>query len=640
MPEPSESSAPVASTATYRRSLGTWLLVAFIGLALLPAITSLPAWFGSRAIQEPLERVASVVEAFGEHDRGFRRNVRNLYARLFVTRNFADRQSFEQTSVLIQRDLAAMRAHVEALDDSNLVPIEADHLGGQNRVEQYTRDYLGLVRLRFDYVDKRDEKVRVIHELAGSLADAGVGPEAVNLPDVVDQAVLASDSADIAAAQADFIAALDRLRARVSGAAGTERQSATSTIVNLADAGTGATGLFGLQAEIQELNERELVDRFALRDDVVSMINRLVEVDKANDDAASELLLTSAATLKSHNRSLVISVIASTIVALLVVIVFVRGNILRRLSALTETTRQLTGGSLDHPVTGEGSDELAELAEVLETFRLSALELRRSRRSLLERTKELEYANGELDQFAYVASHDLKAPLRAIANLVMFLREDIESGSGADAARHLSMIECRTQRLDALLDSLLAYSRAGRKNADCELVDLRELVESSASVVAPAGAALQFSGTFGQVSVCRAPLEQTVRNLVDNAFKHHDRQNGQVRIDCKVVDGNLRLVVADDGPGISPEHHDAVFGMFRTLQPRDKVEGSGMGLAILKKQIESYGGSITLESDPEARRGTTFTVIWPISEAAAADSEGAVVPEHRIAASAASGHFR
>lgn len=634
MPERPDNTAPAASTASYRGSLGTWLLVAFVGLALLPAITSLPGWLGSRAIQEPLERVASVVNAFGEHDRGFRRNVRNLYARLFVTRNFADRQSFEQTSALIRQDLAAMRAHVEALEESNLVPSEADHLGGQARVEQFTSDYLALVELRFEQVEQRDEMVSHVRELANNLANVRVTVPASDLMGPVERAIVAQAPEHIEASRADFAAALDRLRVTIRSFEDVSDQAAAMTSIDeLAATGIGSAGLFGVLSSIQLLNERELEDRFALRDDVVNMIGRLVEVDKANDEAASELLLTSAETLKKKNRALVINIAASTVFALIVVFVFVRGNVLRRLSTLTETTRRLTGGSLDSPVASEGNDELTELAEVLETFRLSALELRQSKHSLMQRTEELEYANSELDQFAYVASHDLKAPLRAIANLASFLREDIESGNNTDAVKNLNMIESRTRRLDALLDSLLAYSRAGRKNADFELVDLRELVETSARVVTPANADLHFSGTFGQVTVCRAPLEQVVRNLVDNAFKHHDRQDAQVEVDCSVVDGEIHLVVADDGAGIAPEFHDQVFGMFRTLQPRDKVEGSGMGLAILKKQIECYGGSIALESDPAVQRGTTFIVTWPVGEITAVERECGNFPDQQAVAS-------
>jgi signal transduction histidine kinase len=290
----------------------------------------------------------------------------------------------------------------------------------------------------------------------------------------------------------------------------------------------------------------------------------------------------------------------------------VKRNVLRRLNGLTAATRNLNSGRLEKPVPADGNDELSALGAALESFRQNALALRRNEHVLRERTRALEHLNRELDQFAYVASHDLKAPMRAIDSLAGFLREDLGEHLQGDSANHLDLMQGRIRRLEALLDSLLEYSRAGRERSPREVVDLRELIETSIDLVSPAGVQIRYSGEFGRVSTWRTPLEQIVRNLADNAFKHGDGELPFVTVECDVIKNHVRIVIADDGPGIAPEFHERIFGMFQTLQPRDKVEGSGMGLAILKKLIDTYDGSISIDSDPAARRGTSFTVDWPI----------------------------
>jgi len=227
-----------------------------------------------------------------------------------------------------------------------------------------------------------------------------------------------------------------------------------------------------------------------------------------------------------------------------------------------------------------------------------------------ERTRELERSNQELDQFAYVASHDLKAPLRAILNLASWLNEDAADELNAQSKEHLQKLHRRARRMERLLDDLLAYSRIGRRDGAVEPIKVEHLVQDVIYLLAPpAGFQIQI-GPLPTLIAPRIPLELVFRNLIGNAIKHHDSgQPGRVEITAIPRANAVEFQVSDNGPGIDPQYHQRIFGMFQTLLPRDDVEGSGMGLALVKKCVEYYGGNISLTSTLGV--GTTFYFTWP-----------------------------
>lgn len=234
---------------------------------------------------------------------------------------------------------------------------------------------------------------------------------------------------------------------------------------------------------------------------------------------------------------------------------------------------------------------------------------------------ELERSNRELDEFAYVASHDLKAPLRDIHSLAGWVVEDVGADLPTESARHLEQLRDRVNRMERLLDDLLEYSRAGRFKSAPEPFQLRRAIDDAAAVAGiPPGFALEVDGAEMELSAPRAPLEQTLRNLLGNAVKHHTRDDGRIRILASEHGDRVSLSVEDDGPGIPPEFHDRVFRMFQTLRPRDEVEGSGMGLAVVKKLVEAHGGTVRLSSPPGG--GTRVQFTWPRSAAPTAEKEG------------------
>lgn len=231
-----------------------------------------------------------------------------------------------------------------------------------------------------------------------------------------------------------------------------------------------------------------------------------------------------------------------------------------------------------------------------------------------ERTAELERSNRELDQFAYVASHDLKAPLRATALLAEWITEDSAAVLSPKSLAHLDKLNGRIKRMERLLDDLLAYSRVGRTHQPPERVDTRLLVQETADLLnLPAGFHVVLPESMPVLYTERVPLATVLRNLIQNAYKHHDHpERGCVTIGVDDLGDALQFSVADDGPGIAPEYHEHVFELFRTLKPRDQVEGSGMGLSVVKKTVESRGGWIRLTSSPGS--GATFTFTWPKQE--------------------------
>ena len=235
-----------------------------------------------------------------------------------------------------------------------------------------------------------------------------------------------------------------------------------------------------------------------------------------------------------------------------------------------------------------------------------------------ERTAELERSNRELDQFAYVASHDLKAPLRAISLLAEWITKDASPVLSPESLEHLGKLNSRVKRMENLLDDLLDYSRAGRIYQEPEEVDTRRLIRNVADLLnLPPAFRVVLPEPMPVLYTERVPLETVFRNLIHNAYKHHNRpEHGTVTITAANVeeeDGTVTTVqfyVADNGPGIAPEYHERIFKLFQTLKPRDEVEGSGMGLSVVKKTIESRGGTIHLDSALGA--GTTFIFTWPL----------------------------
>jgi PAS domain S-box-containing protein len=230
-------------------------------------------------------------------------------------------------------------------------------------------------------------------------------------------------------------------------------------------------------------------------------------------------------------------------------------------------------------------------------------ELRRSNAKLAK-------MNTELDNFVYTASHDLRAPLTGISSIVQWILEDDRALAGESRER-LGLILGRIERMKQLLTDIRDYARIdGNAAPSGTPVSAATLVANVAATAhVPPGFSIRGDPSLEPVQVQRVPLEQVLLNLVNNAIKHHDRHAGTVTVSVQHTAPWLRFSVIDDGPGIPEEYRESIFEMFKTLKPRDEVEGSGMGLALVRKIVGRTGGRCGV--DPAAKRGSHFWFEWP-----------------------------
>lgn len=273
-------------------------------------------------------------------------------------------------------------------------------------------------------------------------------------------------------------------------------------------------------------------------------------------------------------------------------------------------------------VAGPGSEELRremdrrQLAEAAlrEAHDALAREHGALERRVQERTADLTAANEELERFAYVASHDLRAPLRALMTVPDWLRETLLAKYGAVAPeleQDLAEMEVQSRRMDRLLTDLLTYARIGPLGAFRQVIAPEALVAEAAQLAGlPPGFAVEVAGPLPPVRCIPAEFALIMRNLISNAVKHHDRDSGRITVAGRIAGSDAVIVVADDGPGIERRFATRIFEMFSTLKPRDEVEGSGMGLAMVKKIMERAGGYVRL-AGTEGERGAVFELSFP-----------------------------
>jgi len=215
-----------------------------------------------------------------------------------------------------------------------------------------------------------------------------------------------------------------------------------------------------------------------------------------------------------------------------------------------------------------------------------------------------------LEQFAYVTSHDLKAPLRAVSNLAQWIEEDLNDKLDDASREQLTLLRDRVRRMHDLIEGLLEYSRVGKTSDSETKVDTRELVNEIIDSLSPhTGFSINIKGKMPTLYVDRLQIGQVFSNLISNSLKHHGGNKGKIRIKSESYGNVYQFSVCDDGQGIAPEYHDKVFMMFQVLEPSELESSTGIGLALVKKIVEENNGTIRLES--AAGKGACFYFTWP-----------------------------
>jgi signal transduction histidine kinase len=305
----------------------------------------------------------------------------------------------------------------------------------------------------------------------------------------------------------------------------------------------------------------------------------------------------------------------------------------RDLSTLRAGTARAASGDLTVPIPISNRDELGELAlsfntmqEVLrqqqDQLKQQNSELERARAHLTRVAADLDSSNRELDVFAQVVSHDLRAPLRALSNYSRFLQEDCADQLNSTALEYVQGIAQSAQRMDALVVGVLDYSRIGRVDIEVEPVDVPVLLERIiAALHLRERADVTLPSTPLIVWARPLRLEQVLTNLLDNAAKfYRSGSRPQVTVEWTDRGQDWELAVRDNGIGVDPKHFEKLFNMFQRLHTQSQYQGTGLGLAIVKRAVEEHGGKVWIESQPG--QGTVFRFTLPKQPAPARSQVG------------------
>lgn len=230
-----------------------------------------------------------------------------------------------------------------------------------------------------------------------------------------------------------------------------------------------------------------------------------------------------------------------------------------------------------------------------------------------QRSEEnLKQKNENLGCFAYAAAHDLKAPLRAIMQISERLDGALHERMDAAQREDMNLLRQRALRLHRLIDDLLEYWQAGQPEHHYpeDKTDVHALVHEVVNLLSPPDSfTFEIPDTLKSVPVYQSPLEQVLLNVIGNALKHHDRPGGRVRFEWHDLGNLYRFCVSDDGPGIPDLYKEKVFEVFETLKSRDEVEGSGLGLSLVRRIVRRQGGTVHIDAAPG--RGTAVIFTWP-----------------------------
>lgn len=303
----------------------------------------------------------------------------------------------------------------------------------------------------------------------------------------------------------------------------------------------------------------------------------------------------SEAIRRTDRYSLIFS-IALVLIGVAIALYLVR-KISHRIGSLVKLAGRISRGDFGQ-VEDDKQDELSSLSVSLNLMS----------EKLSRNIGELEKKNIELNQFAYVVSHDLKAPVRGISNVVLWIEEDLSAEISPTMRQYLDFIVKRISRMQELIDGLLEYARAGGDGTARQRIDVEALIAELADMVVPEGYIVNI-GRLPVLYTERAPFQQVFGNLIGNVVKHTPPGSIVISVEAVEHDSYFEFSVEDNGPGIDPLYHEKIFGLFQTLREKNDTESTGIGLSIVRKVVEDRGGHIRVISSPG--RGAKFIFTWP-----------------------------
>lgn len=227
--------------------------------------------------------------------------------------------------------------------------------------------------------------------------------------------------------------------------------------------------------------------------------------------------------------------------------------------------------------------------------------------------EKLEKNNKELDQFAYVVAHDLKAPLRGISNLAEWIEEDIKGKVNQETEQNLKMLRSRVSRLENLIQGILMYAKAGKSKANPEHIETKPFIQEIIALLhPPKNSIIKLEGNWPTIETDPIRFHQIISNLISNAIKYNDKEQIEITLSCKKDGDTFCFSITDNGNGIEEEYHQKIFQLFQTLATNDENASTGIGLSIVKNILDELGGHISVESTLNI--GSTFTIQLPIKE--------------------------
>ena len=391
------------------------------------------------------------------------------------------------------------------------------------------------------------------------------------------------------------------------------RSQLEKNVKELVSAGQGAENLFDVRNKIVTLHgriKRNNISNKILLFDLRAYVQNLQS--KLELSLESNLVELSDTTTHSTWTMLGIALFA-IVSASLFIWLYIFNGVLRRIKSLSQVTRQMANNIWDTQIEPMQEKELNDLENALYLLKNRTIEMQAKDELLEKRAKELERSNADLEQFAYVASHDLKAPLRAIDNLAHWIEEDLNEIMTSDVRDNIKIMKQRIQRMETLLEDLLSYSVVGAQFDAVSQINTATLVKEVFEFVAgDSNFSLIMHGEWLDIHTPIPLLELIFRNLFSNTINHHDKSCGKIIVDCKLVQNKLHFSVMDDGPGIEEKYHQKIFEMFQRLHTGNNQDSTGMGLALINKIINIAGCDIRVISNPARGRGTTFVFTWPI----------------------------